>query len=175
MKLPYCRRICAWISSWAIGGNCRPSCRQMWIQRSSWSPASKSHQTPTKEKHLASITDPQKVAALLRAIDAYEGAWITRCALRLAPLVFLRPGELRAAQWTEFDFEKSEWRIPSTRMKMRVQHIVPLSTQADAIMHDLQPRNCRFAAMFEFAYHCVPFRSSLRISACPCGPRPLDS
>lgn len=71
---------------------------------------------PTKEKHLASITDPEGVGALLRAIDAYSGSWITRCALRLAPLVFVRPGELRAAQWTEFDFEKSEWRIPATRM-----------------------------------------------------------
>jgi integrase len=103
---------------------------------------------PTKEKHLASITDPQEVGALLRAIDAYEGAWITRCALRLAPLVFVRPGELRAAQWAEFDFEKSEWRIPSTRMKMRVQHIVPLSTQAIAIMHDLQPLTGRFPFAF---------------------------
>jgi integrase len=103
---------------------------------------------PTKERHLASITDPQEVGALLRAIDTYEGAWITRCALRLAPLVFVRPGELRAAQWAEFDFEKSEWRIPATRMKMRVQHIVPLSTQAIAIMHDLQPLTGRFPFAF---------------------------
>jgi integrase len=103
---------------------------------------------PTKEKHLASITDPQEVGALLRAIDVYEGAWITRCALRLAPLVFVRPGELRAAQWAEFDFEKAEWRIPATRMKMRVQHIVPLSTQAIAIMRDLQPLTGRFPFAF---------------------------
>jgi hypothetical protein len=80
---------------------------------------------PTKEKHLASITDPEEVGSLLRAIDSYDGSWITRCALRLAPLVFVRPGELRAAQWTEFDFEKAEWRIPAPRMKMRVQHVVP--------------------------------------------------
>lgn len=103
---------------------------------------------PTKEKHLASITDPQEVGALLRAIDAYEGAWITRCALRLAPLVFVRPGELRAAQWAEFDFEKAEWRIPAERMKMRVQHIVPLSTQAVAVLRDLQPVTGRFAFAF---------------------------
>jgi integrase len=103
---------------------------------------------PTKEKHLASITDPQEVGALLRAIDAYDGSWITRCALRLAPLVFVRPGELRAAQWSEFDFEKSEWRIPATRMKMRVQHVVPLSTQAIAILRDLQPLTGRFALAF---------------------------
>ena len=103
---------------------------------------------PTKEKHLASITDPQEVGALLRAIDACEGAWITRCALRLAPLVFVRPGELRQAQWAEFDFEKSEWRIPAPRMKMRVQHIVPLSTQAVAVLRDLQPLTGRFAFAF---------------------------
>ena len=103
---------------------------------------------PTQEKHLASITDPQEVGALLRAIDGYQGAWITRCALRLAPLVFVRPGELRQAQWAEFDFENSEWRIPATRMKMREQHIVPLSTQAIAVLRDLQPLTGRFAFAF---------------------------
>lgn len=103
---------------------------------------------PTKEKHLASITDPEEVGALLRAIDAYDGSWITRCALRLAPLVFVRPGELRAAQWAEFDFEKAEWRIPATRMKMRVQHVVPLSTQAIAVLQDLQQLTGRFALAF---------------------------
>jgi integrase len=103
---------------------------------------------PTKEKHLASITDPQEVGALLRAIDAYEGSWITRCALRLAPLVFVRPGELRAAQWAEFDFDNAEWRIPAERMKMRVQHVVPLSTQAIAVLRDLQQLTGRFALAF---------------------------
>ena len=103
---------------------------------------------PTKEKHLASITDPQEVGALLRAIDAYEGSWITRCALRLSPLVFVRPGELRAAQWAEFDFEKAEWRIPAERMKMRVQHVVPLSTQAVVVLRDLQQLTGRFALAF---------------------------
>jgi integrase len=103
---------------------------------------------PTKEKHLASITDPQEVGALLRAIDAYEGSWITRCALRLSPLVFVRPGELRAAQWAEFDFDKAEWRIPAARMKMRVQHVVPLSTQAIAVLRDLQQLTGRFALAF---------------------------
>jgi integrase len=103
---------------------------------------------PTKEKHLASITDPEGVGSLLRAIDAYSGSWITRCALRLSPLVFVRPGELRAAQWSEFDFEKAEWRIPATRMKMRVQHVVPLSTQAIAVLRDLQPLTGRFAFAF---------------------------
>jgi integrase len=88
------------------------------------------------------------VGALLRAIDAYEGSWITRCALRLAPLVFVRPGELRAAQWAEFDFEKAEWRIPAARMKMRVQHVVPLSTQAISVLRDLHELTGRFALAF---------------------------
>jgi integrase len=99
---------------------------------------------PVKEKHLASITDPQEVGALLRAIDAYRGEWITRCALRLAPLVFVRPGELRHARWSEIDFDKAEWRIPAARMKMRVQHIVPLSTQAIAVLRDLQQLTGKF-------------------------------
>ena len=88
------------------------------------------------------------VGELLRAIDGYKGAFVTRCALRLAPLVFVRPGELRAAQWAEFDFDKSEWRIPATRMKGRVQHIVPLSTQALAVLRELQPLTGRFPFAF---------------------------
>jgi integrase len=103
---------------------------------------------PVKEKHLASITDPQEVGALLRAIDAYNGEWITRCALRLAPLVFVRPGELRHARWSEINFDKAEWRIPATRMKMRVQHIVPLSTQAIAVLRDLE----QLTGKFDFAF-----------------------
>jgi integrase len=103
---------------------------------------------PIQEKHFASITEPLAVGQLLRAIDAYKGAFVTRCALRLAPLVFVRPGELRAAQWAEFDFDKAEWRIPATRMKARVQHIVPLSTQAIAILRELQPLTGRFPFAF---------------------------
>jgi integrase len=103
---------------------------------------------PIQERHFASITEPLAVGELLRAIDAYKGAFVTRCALRLAPLVFVRPGELRAAQWAEFDFDKSEWRIPASRMKSRVQHIVPLSTQAVAILRELQPLTGRFPFAF---------------------------
>jgi integrase len=103
---------------------------------------------PIKEKHFASITDPVGVGKLLRAIDAYNGSWITRCALRLAPLVFVRPGELRKAQWSEIDFEKAEWRIPAERMKMRSQHIVPLSTQAVAVLCDARQLSGRFAFVF---------------------------
>jgi len=94
---------------------------------------------PAKEKHHASITDPKRIGELLRAIDAYEGNIITRCALRLAPLVFVRPGELRQAQWSEIDFEKAEWRIPGHRMKMREVHIVPLSCQAIEVLREIEP------------------------------------
>ncbi len=72
-----------------------------------------------KEKHHASIIEPKRIGELLRAIDAYEGFFATKCALRLAPLVFVRPGELRKAQWPEIDLDKAEWRIPAERMKMR--------------------------------------------------------
>ena len=92
-----------------------------------------------KEKHHASIIEPKRVGALLRAIDGYEGFFATKCALRLAPLVFVRPGELRKAQWPEVDFAKAEWRIPAERMKMREQHIVPLSRQAIEILQELEP------------------------------------
>jgi integrase len=82
---------------------------------------------PPKEQHHASIIEPKRIGELLRAIDAYEGFFVTKSALRLAPLVFVRPGELRKARWPEIDLEKAEWRIPAERMKMREQHIVPLS------------------------------------------------
>ena len=94
---------------------------------------------PVKEKHHASITDPKAIGELLRDLDGYQGAFVTRCALRLAPLVFLRPGELRKAEWAEIDLDKAEWRIPAARMKMNAVHIVPLSTQAVAILREIQP------------------------------------
>jgi integrase len=81
---------------------------------------------PAKEKHHASIVDPKAIGALLRAIDGYQGSLITQSALVLAPLVFVRPGELRRAEWPEIDLDKAEWRIPAERMKMRQAHIVPL-------------------------------------------------
>lgn len=90
-----------------------------------------------KVKHHATITDPKKIGPLLRAMDAYDGYFPVACALRLAPLTFVRPGELRGAAWEEFDFDKSEWRIPAERMKMGEQHIVPLSRQALAIFKEL--------------------------------------
>lgn len=93
---------------------------------------------PVKNGHHAAPTTPQSLLPLLRAIDAYEGSYIVKCALQLLPLFFCRPGELRAAEWTEFDFDKAIWEIPATRMKMKQPHIVPLSKQAIAILESLQ-------------------------------------
>jgi integrase len=93
---------------------------------------------PVKSRNFASVTDPARVGQLLRAIDGYDGQPITALALKLAPLVFVRPGELRGAEWKEFDLEGAEWRIPGVRMKMGEQHIVPLSRQAVTILKELQ-------------------------------------
>ena len=94
---------------------------------------------PRKERHHASIIDPKRIGELLRAIDAYAGFFVTKCALRLAPLVFVRPGELRRARWPEVDLDEAEWRIPADRMKMREPHIVPLSRQAVDMLRGLEP------------------------------------
>lgn len=91
------------------------------------------------ETHLASFTDPKQLAGLLRAIHSYKGSIVVRCALSLAPLVFVRPGELRAAEWAEINFDAGEWRIKGERMKMRQQHVVPLSRQAIEILREVQP------------------------------------
>ncbi len=92
---------------------------------------------PVRPTSFASIKEPKAVGALLRDIDAYSGNMIVLAALRLAPYVFVRPGELRKAEWSEVDIEKAEWRIPALRMKMRVLHIVPLARQPLEILNDL--------------------------------------
>jgi integrase len=94
---------------------------------------------PVRVKHHSSITEPQLVGGLMRSIQHYSGSFVTGCALRLAPLVFVRPGELRQAEWREFDLDNAEWRIPGEKMKMGVLHIIPLSSQALAILNDLKP------------------------------------
>ena len=98
----------------------------------------------------ASLTDPGRVGELLRAIDGYVGQPATHGALRLAPYVFVRPGELRAAEWREFtlDGNQPEWRIAGERMKMGEQHVVPLSTQAVAILRELEPLTSRGRYVF---------------------------
>ncbi|MDD4997419.1 MAG: integrase arm-type DNA-binding domain-containing protein [Syntrophales bacterium] len=92
-----------------------------------------------REKHYAAIIDPKQVAPLLRALDGYQGHFVVKCALRLSPLLFVRPGELRHAEWEEIDLDEAVWNIPSSKMKMREAHLVPLSNQAVDILRDLQP------------------------------------
>lgn len=101
---------------------------------------------PVLVQHMAAITDPKRVGELLRAIETYKGMPITRAALQLAPLVFVRPGELRKAEWAEFDLDVAQWRIPAARMKRTkqeklsgVDHVVPLSRQAMTVLRDLHP------------------------------------
>ena len=94
---------------------------------------------PRAGQHLAAITDPVKVGALLRALDGYEGQASTRAALRLLPHVFLRPGELRHGRWAEIDWEAALWRVPAARMKMRREHLVPLSRQSLGVLRELEP------------------------------------
>ncbi len=88
-------------------------------------------------KHHAAITDPKEVAALLRAIDDFNGTFVVKSALQLAPLFFVRPGELHKAEWAEFNLETAEWNIPAERMKMKQAHLVPLARQAVAILQEL--------------------------------------
>jgi integrase len=85
------------------------------------------------------ITEPARVGELLRAIDGYVGQRVVAAALKLLPLVFTRPGELRGVEWSEIDLDRAEWRIPAERMKMRREHLVPLSTQAVSILRELHP------------------------------------
>lgn len=84
-----------------------------------------------------SITEPRAVGALMRAIRGYHGSVPVRCALQLAPLLFVRPGELRTAEWSELDLDAAEWRIPADKMKMRAPHFVPLSAQAVALFREV--------------------------------------
>jgi len=88
--------------------------------------------------HLAAITDPKEVAHLLRAIDKYKGHFVTKCALKLAPMLFVRPGELRHAEWAEIDLDEAVWNIPTTKMKMKESHLVPLCRQAVEILTELE-------------------------------------
>ena len=88
-------------------------------------------------KHMAAPTEPKKVAELVKAIDAFSGSYVTKCALKLTPMLFVRPGELRSMEWNELDLDAAEWNIPGHKMKMKNPHLVPLSTQAVDILTDL--------------------------------------
>ena len=103
---------------------------------------------PVRVTHHSSVTDPRAIGGLLRAIDGYQGSLLTRCALQLAPLVFVRPGELRHAEWSEFNLKESDWRIPARKMKGRQPHIVPLATQSVAILSELRPLTCSSRYVF---------------------------
>ncbi len=92
---------------------------------------------PKMVKHRATITDPKKVGELLRAIQSFEGTFVVQCAMKITPYLFVRPGELRQAEWSEVDLDKAEWRIPAEKMKMKQVHIVPLGDQAVEILRDL--------------------------------------
>jgi len=103
---------------------------------------------PIVSNKRAAITEPTKVAALLNAIYGYSGQFVTCCALKLAPILFVRPGELRHAEWSEMDLDAAEWRIPASKMKMRNEHIVPLPPQAIEILQELHPLTGRGRYVF---------------------------
>ncbi len=116
---------------------------------------------PRVKKHYATITDPIKVGELMRSIDDYNGSFIVRCALKLSPLVMLRPKELRQAEWSEIDFDTATWTIPAQRMKNLKhvkqadlesdQHIIPLAKQAVTILQELYPLTGRWKYLFPSA------------------------
>jgi len=103
---------------------------------------------PPKTRHYPAIIDPKPFGELLRTIESYHGSQIVESALKFAPLVFVRPGELRHMEWSEIDFEKCEWRIPAEKMKMDKAHIVPLSRQAIALLEEIKPISGRFQYVF---------------------------
>ncbi len=105
--------------------------------------------TSPKGKHFAAVTEPKQVAEVLRALDGYGGTLTVCCALRLAPLVFVRPGELRRAQWADVDLDRAEWRFGVT--KTDTPHIVPLASQAVEILHELHPLTGRGDFVFPSA------------------------
>ncbi len=106
---------------------------------------------PVKQTHHAAIIEPNAIGGLLRAIDGYQGSFITRCALQLAPLLFVRPGELRQAEWSEFDLEAAQWNLPAEKMKTREPHLVPLAPQAVAILRALHTLTGRGRYVFPSA------------------------
>src|SRR6185369_2530628 len=91
-----------------------------------------------EHQHMAAPTDPKDVAPILRAIDGFTGSFIVKSAMQLAPIIFVRPGELRHAEWSEIDLDAAEWSIPAEKMKMKVAHLVPLPKQAVAILKELK-------------------------------------
>jgi integrase len=116
-------------------------------------------------KHQAAVTDPVKIGELLRKIDGYSGMPVTVAAMKLSPLVFVRPGELRSAEWAEIDMDGAVWRIPGHKMKMKRDHIVPLSTQAVAILRDLHNLTGHGRYLFPSARGASRFMSENAVTA----------
>ena len=104
--------------------------------------------TTAEGRHHAAITDPLALGGLLRAIEGYSGDPVTRAALKLSGLLFVRPSELRHAEWQEIDLDKAEWNIPAGKMKMRQPHLVPLCDQAVTILRELHPLTGRGQYVF---------------------------
>lgn len=103
---------------------------------------------PKPQRHYAALTTPDEFAPLLRAIAGFEGRLPTRIALSLAPLLFVRPGELRQAEWSEINLDAAEWNIPAEKMKMGKAHLVPLSRQALALLEEIKPLSGRDRYVF---------------------------
>ncbi|HPR53296.1 MAG TPA: integrase arm-type DNA-binding domain-containing protein [Deltaproteobacteria bacterium] len=111
---------------------------------------------PVREKHHAALTDPKEVADLLRAIDGFHGTFSVKCSMRLAPMLFVRPGELRQMEWSEIDLDNAQWNIPAEKMKMKQPHIVPLAEQAVGILKELKPLTG--SGRYVFPCHRSPHR-----------------
>ena len=106
---------------------------------------------PRRKKHYVAITEPTEVGRLLVAMEGFQGTAVVKTALLLSPLLFQRPGEIRAMEWSEINWDTGRWEIPSERMKMGQPHIVPLSTQATALLKELQPLTGRGRYVFPSA------------------------
>ena len=118
---------------------------------------------PAAQTHFASITDPAKVAEMLRAFDGFAGTFPVLCALKLAPMLFVRPGELRKAEWAHFDLEKAEWRY--FIIKTKTEHLVPLASQAVAILRELHALTGRGRFVFPGARTAAVPMSDAAINA----------
>jgi integrase len=106
---------------------------------------------PRTVKHAATLLDPNSIGQLLRSIDAYSGSMVVRGALQLSPLLFVRPGELRTMEWQEINWDKQRWEIPSSKMKMREAHIVPLAKQSLEVLAQMEPLTGRGSYVFPSA------------------------
>lgn len=104
-----------------------------------------------RQQHFATVTDPKRIGEILRLMDNYTGTLVVRCALRLSPMVFVRPGNLRHAEWAEIDLDAAEWRIAGSKMKSGEPHIIPLASQAVEVLRELQPLTGRGRYVFPSA------------------------